>query len=85
MTEYIEREPQRFYVNTIEMTINGENRSQPKAFNTEDEAVAYYHKTMSSDMTSESVLGCIITVQNDNGLIIINDKWGTMDKPTSES
>lgn len=81
MREYIEREPKRFYVNSIEMTINGENRTQPSAFNTKDEALAKYHSVMSKDMSSESIVGCIITVQDDNGLMIVNDKWGTMDRP----
>lgn len=75
----------RYYVNFIEMTVNGENRSQPKAFNTKDEAMASYHSTAGKDISAETVVGYIATVQSSDGVIIINDKWGTMEQPTTET
>ena len=71
----------RFYVNAIENTINGENRTQPKAYDNLDSAVAEYHRVMAQDMKSEQVLGCQILVWNSAGGIHVNDTWGVMVNP----
>lgn len=71
----------RYYVNFIENTINGENRSVPKAYTDLDSAMAFYHKTMGSDISSEQVLGAQAMVWNSAGGIHINDTWGVMVTP----
>lgn len=71
----------RYYVNFIQNTVNGENRSQPKAFNTKDEAMANYHQTMGRDIASESILGSQALVWNSAGGILVNDTWGVMVNP----
>lgn len=68
----------RFYVNAIENTVNGENRTQPKAYDNLDSAVAEYHRVMAQDIKSEQVLGCQILVWNSAGGIHVNDTWGVM-------
>lgn len=71
----------RFYVNAIENTINGENRTVPKAYTDLTKALAEYHRLMAQDMTAEQVLGCQILVWNSAGGIHVNDTWGVMITP----
>lgn len=71
----------RFYVNAIENTVNGENRTVPKAYTDLTKALAEYHKIMAQDMNSEQILGCQILVWNSAGGIHVNDTWGVMITP----
>jgi len=71
----------RFYVNFIENTVNGENRSQPKAYDNLDSAMAYYHQTMGRDISADTVLGAQALVWNSAGGIHINDTWGVLVTP----
>jgi len=74
----------RYYFTAIEMTTNGENRTQPYAYNSKDEAMAKYHATMSKDISGDSIIGCICLVWDSNGNILVDDKWGTMSQPSAE-
>lgn len=74
----------RYYVNFVEMTVNGENRTQPFAYDTLDEAMAKYHNKMGQDISAESVVGAHALVWNSAGAIHVNDLWGSLE-PVSES
>lgn len=74
----------RYYVTVVEMTVNGENRSQPFAYDDKDKAMAKYHSIASQDITSESVIGYVALVWDSEGAIHVDDKWGTMEKPQTE-
>lgn len=71
----------RFYVNFIENTVNGENRSQPKAYDNLDAAMAYYHQTMGRDISAETILGSQALVWNSAGGIHVNETWGVLVTP----
>lgn len=73
----------RYYVNFIEMTVNGENRTQPQAYDTLDKAMARYHKGMGADIESSQVTGVNALVWNSAGGIHVNDTWGSLE-PTAE-
>lgn len=71
----------KFYVNVIENTINGENRTVPTAYDNLDSALGKYHSTMGRNISSDQVLGCQILVWNSAGGIHVNDTWGVMVTP----
>lgn len=67
----------RFYVVAIQHNKekNAENRTVPKAFDSEKLAIAEYHRQMSSDMNNTTLDWGIVWVLNSEGSVRMSGKW----------
>jgi hypothetical protein len=67
----------RFYLLTVQHNVekNAENRVAPKAFDTEEDAVAEFHSQMGKDMKNSTLDWAISIVVNEFGGIVKNERW----------
>ena len=67
----------RFYLLTVQHNVekNAENRVVPKAFDTEEEAIASFHSQMGTDMKNATLDWAISMVVNEYGGIVKNERW----------
>ncbi len=67
----------RFYVLAIQYNrvAEAENRTAPKAYNTKDEAIAEWHRQLSTDMKNDSLGWSLCMVFDAFGNIIAKERW----------
>lgn len=78
----------RFYVVTIQhnMVSDAENRSVPKAYDTQNDAIREFHRQMATDMANDTLDWAICRVFNSENEIIKAEKWvrEVVDTPAAE-
>ena len=75
----------RYYVFSVETNKEGvENRSQPKAYDTRNEAVRQYHKTLSEDMGNSNIATAIVMVINSAMGVEVSEKYVADVEPQTE-
>lgn len=74
----------RYYVTSIEYNENtqAENRTQPKAYNTLDEAKKEFHHILSQNICGATIGWCNVILWDQYGNVLIRDYW---QKPQSVS
>lgn len=72
----------RYYVTIIQYNAEAEAENRElKAFNTRDEALAYYHKTMGNTIGNEKLAWALMYIVNSAGGVEIMDKWEKVVEP----